>query len=251
MRIPTTAYTVWHTQRTGSTWLCQALESTNAAGRPEEWFNVSDPEELLSHHGASDVSDLLKILYKKGSTPNGVFGIKQGFSEPYFSRLIALLKDGRTGNSPVRLDTWESVFPNHKHIFMTRRNKVRLAVSWWRAIQSDEWHRRCGAPAQDTDLTDCYSFDAIDRLLNESVFREAGLQELFEEASVVPLTIVYEDLLHDIAPTILRVMRYLGVLADDNPVFATDYEKIADDLSEEWVQRFRREKQAGWQNIAW
>src|SRR5690606_40803478 len=55
---------------------------------------------------------------------------------------------------------WESAFPNHRHVFMTRRNKVRLAVSWWRAIQSGEWHVRTGESREPVDLSNAYSFDA-------------------------------------------------------------------------------------------
>jgi trehalose 2-sulfotransferase len=29
------------------------------------------------------------------------------------------------------------------------------------------------------------------------------------------------------------------------------YEKLADEVSEAWVQRFRRECQQGWKNIGW
>lgn len=35
---PKLSYTIWFTQRTGSTLLCQALEGTGIAGVPNEWF---------------------------------------------------------------------------------------------------------------------------------------------------------------------------------------------------------------------
>ena len=152
MKQPTLSYTIWFTQRTGSTWLCQALELMDVVGRPGEHFYAADPERLAQHYDASTVSELIAAIRRKGSTPNGVFGLKQGYSEPRFGQLISLLEDGAIGRSSARLSTWERVFPNHRHIFMTRRNKVRLAVSWWRAIQSSEWHRRRGESISGTDL---------------------------------------------------------------------------------------------------
>ncbi|HZK27499.1 MAG TPA: hypothetical protein VFD00_08180 [Thermoclostridium sp.] len=61
---------------------------------------------------------------------------------------------------------------------MTLRNKVRLAVSWWRAIQTGEWARIHGEKPKEADLVYKYSFDAINHLLLESTMREAGIQEL-------------------------------------------------------------------------
>ena len=251
MKHPTLCYTIWFTQRTGSTWLCQALESTNVAGRPRELFYAADPERLVQHYGASTVSELIAKIHQIGSTPNRVFGLKQGFSEPRFSQLISLLEDGAPNRPSARLKTWERAFPNHKHVFMTRRNKVRLAVSWWRAIQSGEWHRRHDESASDTDMTDSYDFDAIDQLLNESVLREAGIQELFGEASIVPLTIVYEDLLHDPLPTFRRILSFLGIEGCATIPFNASFDRLADPISEAWAQRFRTEKQAGWRNVGW
>jgi LPS sulfotransferase NodH len=53
------------------------LESTGVAGFPNEWFNAAEPQNLVQHYGAVGVPDLVNTLYKLGSTPNGVFGVKQ------------------------------------------------------------------------------------------------------------------------------------------------------------------------------
>ncbi|WP_019506605.1 Stf0 family sulfotransferase [Pleurocapsa sp. PCC 7319] len=39
---PKLSYTIWFSQRTGSTLLCRALQSTGLAGKPSEWLNASD-----------------------------------------------------------------------------------------------------------------------------------------------------------------------------------------------------------------
>ncbi|MEO1016084.1 MAG: Stf0 family sulfotransferase [Pseudomonadota bacterium] len=248
---PTLSYTIWFTQRCGSSWLCQALASTKLAGNPGELLSAAEPERLVQHYQARSVSDLVSILYRHGSSPNGVFGLKQGFCEPRFSQLMVLFQDAITGKPPTRLEIWESVFPKHKHIFLTRRNKVRLAVSWWRAIQSGEWHRRHGTPRSAVDLSDGYNFDAINHLFNESVLREAGIQDLFDEAGTAPLMVAYEDLRSDFDGTVRGILNFLDVDAEASAPFDTNLAPTADKLSEEWVRRFRREKQAGWRNIGW
>lgn len=245
------SFTIWFSQRTGSTWLCQALSSTNIAGQPREWFNAADPAELPAYYGVTNVPDMIAKMRQEGTTPNGVFGLKQGISYPYFERLLTLLGQGTASQSVSRIDLWETSFPNHKHIFMTRRNKVRLAVSWWRAIRSGEWHRRQGESKSNADLTGAYSFDAIDHLISESMLREAALQELFDEAQIIPLTLTYEDMLKDPQATVQNVLGYLGCENCATTQLATDFQRLSDDLSEEWVQRYRREKQASWQSRGW
>ena len=97
-----------------------------------------------------------------------------------------------------------------------------------------------------------YNYAAIDHLLCEATLREAAIQELFSEGDIVPLTIVYEDFIADFEGTIRGTLDFLDVTVPERitiePPFFT---KLADDVSEEWVQRFRHERQQGWTNIAW
>ena len=250
--IPQLSYAVWFSQRTGSTLLCKALESTGIAGKPREWLTLHDHSTLLDRYKLNSYAELRQQLWELGTTPNGVFGIKLSVYEPFFSQMI----DGFRilGNNLLsdRTKIWDNTFPNCQHIFMTRRNKVRLAVSWWTAIQSHEWHRQRGIKPTSADLREKYSYDAINHLLAECCLREAAIQEFFSEGKIVPLTIVYEDFILSYAETIAEILDYLGLTHDKNvPVAPPYFERLADDRSEEWVQRFRRERQRGWNTLGW
>lgn len=250
---PSLSYTIWFSQRTGSTLLCKALESTKVAGRPAEWLLVSNGAEFYTHYGVSRPSELQAKLWELGSTPNQVFGLKYGISEPHFSSVIETFRQFPSCNRRLfnRGEIWENAFPNGKHIFMTRRNKVRLAVSWWKAIQTQEWHREHGTKPTTKDVRDRYSFDAINTLCIESVMREAGTQEFFTEAGIVPLTIVYEDFVQCYETIVLEILAYLGIPSDGVMVASPYYEPLADEISDEWAQRFRQERQEGWKHIGW
>ncbi len=251
MTVPDLCYTIWFSQRTGSTWFCEVLRSTGIAGRPAEYLNFGSAEAVLQRFGAADAASLLDKIHSAGSTPNGVFGIKQGYAEPYFGEMLDLIAGPTNPAGTPRLVRWQRAFPNHRHIFMTRRNKVRLAVSWWRAIQSREWHRRSGDAPDPASLADGYDAAAIDRLMQEAVLREAGIQEMFAEAGVVPFTLTYEDAVQDLQGSLDGVLGYLGLARQAVARLNVVSEKIADDVSEEWVQRFRRERQKGWPNRGW
>jgi len=134
---------------------------------------------------------------------------------------------------------------------MTRRNKIRLAVSWWKAIQSQEWHRLRGEPPKSADLSSAYSFDAINHLYNECSLREAGIAEFFAEGNIVPLTIIYEDFIQQYEPTVRAVLDFLKLDSDSVTIDPPLLDPTADPVSEEWVQRFRAERQSGWQNRGW
>lgn len=234
--------------------MCKALEDTGIAGIPTEWLLDDGTGDLLARYNVGDYASLQAKLWEIGSTPNGVFGLKTAMYEPHNTRMTEQFQEfpGCPRGDIPRARIWEHAFPNCRHIFMTRRNKVRLAVSWWKAIRSGEFHRLAGA-AHSKDLSsDEYSFDAIRHLVLDAVMREAGLQEFFGEAGIAPLTIVYEDFVADYEATVRRVLDFLEIPGRETvsipPLY---YEKLADELSEQWVQRFRRELQADWQFWGW
>ena len=245
---PKLSYTIWFSQRTGSTLLCRALQSLGIAGKPSEWLYASD---LLEEYQLDSHAQLQQKLWQLGTTPNGIFGLKMGACQPYFSKIIDTVKQfpGCNPKSNNRVDIWHNAFPNCKHIYMTRRNKIRLAVSWWKAIQSAEWHRETGQLPVAADLKDKYSYDAIAHLFAECSMREAAIQEFFAEGSIVPLNIVYEDFILAYEPTIKNILSYLELPDVKNiSIPPPPLQKLADEVSEEWVQTFRQERQQGWQN---
>jgi trehalose 2-sulfotransferase len=249
---PKISYTIWFSQRTGSTLLCRALDSTGIAGNPKEWLTLNSTSNLLDKYQLDSYVELPQKLWQLGTSSNGVFGVKTGACEPYFSSIIDTLRqfpgcDRKTNN---RVEIWENAFPNCKHIYMTRRNKVRLAVSWWKAIQTQEWHREQGKLSLAEDLKDKYCYDAINHLFAECSMREAAIQEFFSEGSIVPLTIVYEDFILAYEQTIRNILNYLELPDTQNiSINPPQFQQLADDLSEEWVQRFRQERQQGWDNF--
>ena len=245
---PKLSYTIWFSQRTGSTLLCRALQSTGVAGQPSEWLSTTD---LLDKYQLNSYAELQRKLWQHGTTPNGVFGVKTGAYEPYLSQIIDTFKQfpGCDSKLDNRVEIWNNAFPNCKHIYMTRRNKVRLAVSWWKAIQSAEWHREKGKLPVAAELENKYNYEAIAHLFAECSMREAAIQEFFDEGSIVPLTIVYEDFILTYEKTIRNILNYLQLPDYQNiSIPSPPLQKLADDISEEWVQRFRRERQQGWSN---
>jgi trehalose 2-sulfotransferase len=248
---PKLSYTIWFTQRTGSTLLCKALEQTQIAGVPSEWLYTWLNNQEMNNDAS--LAQLQLRLWESGSTPNGVFGLKHSFHEPHFTKLIEMFRrfPGYPMEENNRVRIWERALPHHRHIFMTRRNKVRLAVSWWKAIQTQEWHRLTGVSPTAVARNGDYSFDAIYHLYCECSMREAGIQEFFSEGNVVPFTIVYEDFIQEYEKTVRKTLEFLELSITNLEVSPPPLAPTVDEISEEWVQRFREELQDGWENRGW
>jgi LPS sulfotransferase NodH len=225
------------------------------AGNPDEWLYAEPcPEKLYDKYSCTEPIELQEAIWKRGLGANGVFGIKIGFSQPNHDRTIKLLRQF-PDCSDISFDAAQVInaaFSNCRHIWITRRNKVRLAVSWWKAIKTGEFHRENGTLPNKKDIRGEYLFEAIDHLYCEASMREAGLQEFFSSTGIIPHTVVYEDFIADVSSTLISILDYLKIpIPEDMGLSKNNLEKLADDLSEEWIERYREEKQKGWPNKGW
>lgn len=147
-------------------------------------------------------------------------------------------------------------FPRASHIVITRNDKIRQVVSWWRAIQSDHWHQpvsaqaqaRFSAPHQNAGvLTQSPRYDtaALDHLLDGLLWREARIEEYLTLFDAVPLRINYEDLADDFVSTLASALEFLRLpscVAERLPRPPLD--RMSDGVSDSWVRRYRRERRS-------
>ena len=139
----------------GTELLCRGLAATGVAGRPREYFLAEDPARLpdwrfweegpfAAGHDVSGRESYLSLVYRLGTTPNGVFGAKihrntlrwalAKFSEmPRFAGLDrgAILR---------------TAFPGLRVVDVTRRDRARQAVSGARMAQDGMWVDPVGQP---------------------------------------------------------------------------------------------------------
>ncbi|MEL6672670.1 MAG: Stf0 family sulfotransferase [Bacteroidota bacterium] len=246
---PHTSIRIWFSPRTGSTLLCKGLEQTGIAGVPGEYFNISQGDTFKDHYQISDFEELKTKLWSLGSSPNGVFAIKQPRHHSDYQRWLAEFRQlkGLPADAP-EAGLMDELFPNSVHIFLSRRNKVRQAVSWWKAIQDNQWHlTQRDERAQEADFyADKYNYDALTHLWKESQLIEANIDQYFQQNQIKPLTIMYEDMIRDYEATIYRVLDFAGLDRSGIEIAPMYYRQSANELNETWVQRFRQEIQAGW-----
>ena len=274
---PYTSYLVCATPRSGSTLLCEALANTGIAGHPKEYFEAlkdtglprrpkeyfeglenSEIMELLGDYsrvdegptelelwGTSNYADYLARVIEQGTTPNGVFGAKLMWG--YFDDFICHLRQISSCRDMAVPDLLSTTFPNLHYIWVTRQDKVRQAVSLWKAIQTSTWRMEESSLSKDSSLPSpgklIFHFEAIDHLVQRIVAHEVAWRQYFDACKVQPFTVVYEELTVAYEATALNILRYLQVPIPENLTFAERrMKRQADALSEEWVQRYHNLK---------
>jgi len=245
---PHTSFVLWYSPRSGSNLLCDLLRFTERAGDPHELFSPIRVLNLLRHYEVDNHSDAQRVLWQTG-TAGGVFGMKCQMINPNYGFVVEALKQfpGAETCEDDQAALWNNAFPNCHHIAVTRRNKVRQAVSWYRATASKEWTREPGAPGPVQDVHELYDRDAIHHLLLGAAMTDAMMADFFTEATITPHVVVYEDMVADMQGTLEGVFGFLGLDPAEVTMTEPILERQSDGLSEEWVQQFRSELQDGWQ----
>ena len=271
---PSNSYLICTTPRSGSTLLCELLTKTGIAGRPDEYFqqlrstgmpmtprdylagvaaDIIPPEDrigeleqhnLFDPHRFCDFAEYLNWVRQTATTSNGVMGAK--IMWPYIAGLV----DGLStipGNDPAMSphDLLQKAFPRLRYVWLRRMDKVRQAVSLWRAIQT--WHWRTDAAtaseqarAHDTGPRLRYSFEAIDHLRRQLIASDRAWEIYFEGTGIQPLTLTYEEFTQDLHDAVTRILGHVGVRYPAGAQYGEPCTaRQADDTSERWVSEFR------------
>ncbi|MEL7251626.1 MAG: Stf0 family sulfotransferase [Bacteroidota bacterium] len=254
---PLLSYRIWATQRSGSSMLAKALEQTGVAGRPEELFNIGLDSSMAKNHGVDSYEALRARMWEIGTSENGVFASKYHHSSAYYNLIFTEICELR-GIDPEQVANheviWQDLFPNNRPIYLTRRNKVRQAVSWWKAIKGEQWHIRPTekrVELSDDFYEEHYDFAALSHLYHQCVLKESATEAYFQKHEMTPITVVYEDLCRDYSGQLNRILNYLGIDYEVMDAEHAFYTRTADQASEVWVQRFRKDLQKGWSHSDW
>jgi LPS sulfotransferase NodH len=235
---PHRSYLICATPRSGSFLLCEALSNTGVAGRPTEYFWRDDEAGWVATWGLERYTygDYLHAVLEHGTTPNGIFGAKimWGYLDDFVARVQRMPQYAVLERSQFL----SAVFPDLHYVWLTRRDKVRQAVSHWKAIQTGLWGITEGE-VQPPAREPVYDVDAIDHLVRELQDDDAAWTDYFAQNDIQPFTVIYEEFVERYEGTILDVLRFLDVLPPaDLGVSKRRMLKQADAVSDEWARRY-------------
>jgi trehalose 2-sulfotransferase len=239
----TQSFFITTTPRTGSSLLSEALEFTRIAGTPREYFEPAYEQDWSLRLAITSEDDYFDRILAAGMTANGVFGAKVHWHQ--FVHLRSKLRAAH-GTSLSELELLRRTFPELKYIFLTRRDKIAQAVSYYKAERTDVWHVvRPDAIGTRTMATDRATFDVdrIDHWVTRFAEDEASWLRYFETLGIEPFQVVYEDFLEAYESTLLAILGYLKIaIPAELRIVPPRLRKLADEVSNEWVKRFRELK---------
>jgi trehalose 2-sulfotransferase len=281
---PDRSYIVCATPRSGSTLVCHGLEETGVAGRPEEYFEAlrhrgrpRRPEEyfvgvehptIRDHLGERAVgSELqprsplwsraaydryLEWAFEAGTTANGVFGAKLMWG--YFGDFVSLLRNVPAYRDVSLAELLPTVFPGLTFVRVVRANKVRQAVSLWKAVQTATW-REDQASAKAVSLEDGdsppyrsfieehrpqlrFHYRAIEHLLEQILIEESRWDAFFEHCGIKPVLVLYENFAADYETSTLRLLERLDLSPPEDFEFEPRMKRQSDNVNDDWVKRY-------------
>ncbi len=248
------SYILCATPRTGSTLLCDLLTATGVAGAPDSFF-MPDPDPVWAQawglpdpsgmddaaHAAACLSAAIRA--GRGSTP--IFGLR--LMQAHLAGLMTLIDRVHPG-LPSDLARIRAAFGHTLFLHLSRDDKLAQAVSMVKAEQTGLWH----AAPDSTEIErlappqpPAYDFARIDRKLAELERRDAEWPVWFAAQGIAPLRLRYEDLSADPSGTVARICAALGLPAPDPAGLSPTVGRLADAVSQDWMHRYRQDRQAG------
>lgn len=187
-------YTIAFAMRSGSNEICSLL-TRNGLGAPGELFQSPLPLEPAS----TQLKSFLSVV--NDHQANGIFGSKM--SHDHRAALDEYFLNSVPGYRQL-----DDVLPNHRWVWLTRRDKILQTISLCRAEQSNTWALTPGAsigPGR-------FQYDFLELLSRLIMLQASDLiwQIYFQRQGINPLTIVYEDFFGDVESQLKQLIEYLG-----------------------------------------
>jgi LPS sulfotransferase NodH len=240
----TATYLICTNPRSGSWLLSEGLVSTGLAGNPREWFNIAEEQRhraqwRMDHATNLSFAAYFELANAESTTSNGVSGIKL-----HYYQLAELTRKVGAAQSVAELTDAKMLaqcFPNAGTLWLTRRDKVRQAISlqiaaatrrWW-AIEGVANPRAAESANPEFDPRAIARTEAI--LLNN----DSKWQAFFRANGMSPFVLYYEDLMADYPGAIRSILNWLGVPdAETVAVPAPRLTRQSNARNEDWLARY-------------
>ena len=227
------------TPRTGSWLLCGALRSTGIAGRPEEYGGPNDEATWKYYHKRPNHAAYFRNLPNELATPNGVRSVKMMWSQFEQFEHDARYYSGQVvgGMDAVH----DFLLGEYVIVFLRRRDLLRQAISWDRAVQTDEWSRRDGAARRANDVVPEYRAESIRQAVATIRSHNDRWVRTIRDRRQQVMELYYEDFCVDLSSCVVDIVDFAGITGLRSNRIVPQLERQADELTEEWAARARVE----------
>jgi trehalose 2-sulfotransferase len=221
-------YAICTIPRTGSSLLCDYLRNARTLGEPGEFFNPKViQDEYFNALGlptdALPVERYVRWLKATYTSANGVFGFK-----------IMYYQFEKFRSFPA----FRELFHDSRIFWLTRRSKVRQAVSYHIAQSTDHWIPQDERSKPLVAGRLAFDFDRINALLGELIEEEQAWLTIFECLELDYRTLVYEDFVENPRAFIHELAEEMGISSPGLPI-ASAWGKQHEKTSEEFYRQYK------------
>lgn len=238
------SYIICTTPRSGSTLLCDLLSGTGIAGHPGSYFRRQSIPDWARQFNL-DVNApgfdraYLEVAKQMGIADKGMFGLRMMWGT--LPELVERL-DNLFPNLASDTDRLQAAFGSIRYIHLSRADKVAQAVSRVKAEQSGLWHKFADGSVRE-QLTDyresVYDPVLINTYMVEATADDQAWNDWFKKHNLAPYCLTYEQLAEEPQVALDAVLGALELA----PIRVTiTSQKLAGDLSLDWIARFRAEQ---------
>lgn len=239
-RHPRRCYLLCGIARSGSNLLSDGLRDTGRAGWPNQLFLPSSESQFRAAHYFdvdAPFADYVRGIVEKTATSNEVFGFKlmAWYLNDFLARLRQTGTFGGAGGSDLEMLC--AAFPRLRFVQITRREKLRQAISKARAVQTGLWKVQEG---KSEGAEPKYDRVLIERCLAETEEEENVWSEFFVRINRQPFRVEYEELCQNHATVIRAMLDFLEIkLSRRMRIGQPATIRQSDALSDEWARQYR------------
>ncbi|MEO0736278.1 MAG: Stf0 family sulfotransferase [Cyanobacteria bacterium J06649_12] len=236
--LPTKSIVICSTGRSGSTLLCKTLSNLNCVGQSEEFFLPQILERNAVRSSADELYDYLPKIYREGTTPNQVFGIKLHWD--HMKTLTKIARTDPTLASKSNLEILNLFFPNPRFIFIRRGDLAKQAISASIGYQTGVYMIPKDFQGEPAYRKKKVFFNPLNiyRYKQGLRARNKNWTTFFEQNNLPFFEVVYEDLVKEFEPTIRQVMDFCDIELPDETPIVQGTKKQGNKINERWLRYY-------------
>ena len=229
------SYTIAFSHRSGSSELCQLL-SKNGLGSPGELFQgLTASGDSGAGNDANVARQVLSII--ASHTSNAIFGSKM--AHDHRARIDGVLRRTLQGYK-----TLDDILPDHRWIWLIRRDKIAQAISLCRAEKTGIWSVPNSHAMSGFQRHEEFDYHYILSRVMMLYACDLAWQTYFSDNDISPYTLYYEDFFDNLPDSLHTLVEQIGglpaactetMVPDVTPTLGVQ----RDTVSAEWTARFR------------
>ncbi len=237
--LPAKSILVCSTGRSGSTLLGKTLSSLNCLGQCDEFFRPDILVKNSVHSSADELYHYLPDVYRKGTTSNGVFGVKLHWD--HMKLLTKIARTDPTLKSKSNIEILTLFFPNPCFVFIRRDNLTKQAISVEIGHQTGIYMIPKDFSGKLTYKDKKLFFKPLNiyRYKQGLQARNNNWRSFFSNNNLPFFEVVYEDFVREFTPTIRQVIEFSGVVLPEEGIeISQATKKQGDKTNENWFRYY-------------